>query len=195
MWKAHIEPRQSSIHPKPQKTCSLSGILEHTCNIQKSFERWVTWVTTHHTEGDNKQTNDKLSQGIQKASAHQAEVILRRAPVQCWLLAGTGNLNFRGCVCVRCGGVGCGCLHTQSDSFGMCFLPGVWDFVTHQADGAYETSHHKHWRRGSPDRHGYALLSLLLGDGVFASLWSDFQNFPFALPHNEHSEMLSGGYS
>lgn len=72
-------------------------------------------------------------------------------------------------------------LHTQCDSVGMCFLPGGWDFVAHQADGAYETSHHKHRHRGSPDRHGHALLSPL-GGGVSASLWSDLQNFPFALP-------------
>lgn len=127
-------------------------------------------MTTHHTEGENKQTNDKLSQGIQKASAQQAEVVLRRLLCNADSRLELGTY-FRGCVCVRCGmwDVAYRRLHTQCNSVGMCFLPGVWDFVTHQADGAYETSHHKHWHRGSPDRHGYALLSPL-GGGVLASL-------------------------
>lgn len=128
MWKVHTEPRQSSTHLRPQKTCSLSGILEHTCNIWKYLKDELFDVTTHLTEGEK---NDKLSQGIQKGNCTHCrpEAVLRRAPLQCWLSAGTGNLNFRK-------GVWLTMLFTQAMwLIWVCaYLLGVWYFLyTRQA--------------------------------------------------------------
>lgn len=182
MWKVHTEPRQSSTHPRPQKTCSLSGILGHTCNIQKSFKRWVIWCD-NSSYWWGKQTNQRQTlPGDTEGIGTAGWGCPQKGSCAMLTLGWNWELKLQGlCVC-EVWGVGCGLPpFTHTMRLGMCFLPGGWDFVAHQADGAYETSHHKHRHRGSPDRHGHALLSPL-GGGVLASLWSDLQNFPFALP-------------
>ena len=94
MWKVHTEPLQSSKHLKPQKTCSLSVILVHTCNIFKRVT-WCanSWFYLQITGFKNKIKNKVYRKGL----THQAWVCNHQKGllVECWHLTGTWDVIFR----------------------------------------------------------------------------------------------------
>lgn len=102
MWKVHTELRQSSTHPRPQKTCSLSGILGHTCNIQKSFKSYLMWQLITLKEKTNKrQTLPGDTEGIGTAGWGCPQ----KGSCAMLTLGWNWELKLQGlCVC----GVGCG---------------------------------------------------------------------------------------
>lgn len=106
MWKVHTEPRQSSTHPRPQKTCSLSGILGHTCNIQKSFKRWVIWCD-NSSYWRGKQTNQRQTlPGDTEGIGTAGWGCPQKGSCAMLTLGWNWELKTSGAVCVW--GVGCG---------------------------------------------------------------------------------------
>lgn len=182
MWKVHTELRQSSTHPRPQKTCSLSGILGHTCNIQKSFKSYLMWqLITLKGKTNKRQTLPGDTEGIGTAGWGCPQ----KGSCAMLTLGWNWELKLQGlCVC----GVGCG----------MWFTAVYTHNVTHLVCAFFlESGILLHTRQMVPmklvtintgtevlltDVDMHCCLHWGGGGSVLASLWSDLQNFPFALP-------------